>query len=35
MCGEAAYCLAYPEAAEDIPTLRAFRDWVTSQAAGG
>lgn len=30
--GEAAYCLAYPEAAEDIPTLRAFRDWVMGQA---
>ena len=30
--GEAAYCLAYPEAAEEIPSLRAFRDWIIGQA---
>ncbi|KAA2212196.1 LysR substrate-binding domain-containing protein [Teichococcus oryzae] len=30
--GDAAYCLAYPEAAEDIPALRAFRDWIKNQA---
>jgi len=30
--GDAAYCLAYPEAAEEVPALRAFRDWLLRDA---
>jgi len=29
--GDAAYRFAYPEAAEEVPTLRAFRDWLLRQ----
>ncbi len=30
--GEAAYGLCYPEAAEEVPALRAFRDWLLGEA---
>lgn len=29
--GGAAYCLAYPEAADEVPALRAFRQWLMAQ----
>jgi LysR family glycine cleavage system transcriptional activator len=31
--GGEAYLLAYPEAADDAPALRAFRDWLLAEAA--
>lgn len=31
----AAYVLAYPEASADLPALRAFRDWLLAEIAGG
>ncbi|HEY8609705.1 MAG TPA: LysR substrate-binding domain-containing protein [Roseomonas sp.] len=30
--GKAAYCLSYPESAEEVPALRAFRDWLLAEA---
>lgn len=35
LAGPAAYSLAYPEAAEALPALRAFRQWLTTQVAKG
>ncbi|WP_043832813.1 LysR substrate-binding domain-containing protein, partial [Muricoccus aerilatus] len=35
LTGDAAFCLAYPEAAEEVPALRAFRDWLVQQATAG
>ncbi|MGX9964126.1 LysR substrate-binding domain-containing protein [Roseomonas sp. F4] len=35
LAGEAAYRFAYPEAAEEVPALRAFRDWLLGQAPAG
>lgn len=33
LAGDAAYCLAYPEAAEEVPALRAFRDWLVGEGS--
>ncbi|WP_431283807.1 LysR substrate-binding domain-containing protein [Humitalea sp. 24SJ18S-53] len=31
---DAAYRFVYPDAAEEVPALRAFRDWILRQAGG-
>jgi len=35
LAGHAAYCLSYPETAEELPALRAFRQWLMAQVKAG